>query len=157
VRSFIKRISTLSFLIPAGMTVVGIAYLTGCSELNFGTVSLPAEGFIPIITGILFLVGNCWLTVDGYGMARKLPTTSPKTERIEITNVLLLLGVLFGYVILLSVLGFTLCTILLLVTSAKIMGAKWRSAFLLAISVSIICYILFIVWLKIPFPSSFFM
>jgi hypothetical protein len=156
-KSFIKGIGTTSFLIPAGMALAGIAYLIGCSRLNFGTVSLPAEGFVPFMVGILLLVGSCWLAVDAFVMTRKLPASSPKTERTEIINVLLLVGILLGYVILLSVLGFILCTMLLLVTSAKIMGAKWGSAFSLAIGVTIICYILFIFWLKVPFPSPYFM
>ena len=154
-KSFIRRICTLSFLVPMGMIVVGIAYLIGCFELNFGTLSLPAEGFMPFIVAILFLTGSGWLAVDAFVRANKLHAVSPKTERIEIINVLLLVGVLFAYVILLPVLGFVFSSVPLLISSARIMGARWRSALILAMCVTIICYILFIFGLKIPFPSYF--
>ena len=133
---------------------MGIAYLIGCFKLNFGTLSLPAEGFTPFIAAILFLTGSGWLTVDAFLRVKRLDAVS-KTERIEIINVLLLVGVLFAYLILLPVLGFVFSAVPLLITSARILGARWRSALILSMCVTIVCYILFVFWLKIPFPSYF--
>jgi membrane-associated HD superfamily phosphohydrolase len=102
-------------------------------------------------------MGSCFLTINAIIIAKKLSAPSQKTAKIEIINLLLLVGTLFGYLIILQVLGFIFSTFILLVASAKIFSAKWRSAFLLALSITITCYIIFIFWLHIPFPSSIFM
>ncbi len=59
-----SRLARLSFLIPAGMTASGILYLWGCRTLNFGSLTLPMEGFIPLLFGIFFLVGSSTLMVQ---------------------------------------------------------------------------------------------
>ena len=151
------KLSHLSLLIPAGMVLLSIVYLIGCFWLNFGTVFLPAEGFLPFIVGILFLMGSGGLLINYFVMAKNMPVTPKKIERKEIINVLILVGIFFGYVILLPVLGFVLCTIPLIFVSAKTMGARWRPSVLLSMGTTIICYIIFIFWLKLPFPRPFFM
>lgn len=151
-RTFIKRICTLPFLFPTGMTIISIVYLIDCLKLNFGTTSSPEEGFIPFIVGFLFFGGSCLLAVEAFIKIRKIVAFPVKVEKTEIFSILMLTGVLIGFLLLLPILGFSCCTFSLTVASAKIMRAKWISAFMSAISVTLISYIIFIFWLQIPFP-----
>jgi hypothetical protein len=148
---------TLSLFLPLGLTVTSIIYLILCFKLDLGTPSFPREGFVPLIVGILLFIGSCYLTINAIITAKNMLPPSQKTPKIEKINFLLLVGTLFGYLITLKVLGFTFSTFLLIVVSAKIFSAKWRSAFLLALGFTITCYVIFIYWFNIPFPSSIFM
>ena len=103
-KTFSKKLLTLWLLIPVGMMFLSVTYLIGCSELNFGTFSLPEEGFVPVIAGILIF-----------------------------------------------------STLVVLIASTRMMGTKWRSAFLVAVGVTVVTYVIFIFWLNIPFPQPFFM
>ncbi len=134
------------------MTVISILYLIGCLELNFGTLSMPEEGFVPLIFGSLFFGGCCCLSAEALIKIRKESNSSPKNGKIEVLSIIPLIGTLIGAVILLPILGFTLSTFGLVVISAKIMRVKWLTAFILATGVTLISYLLFVFWLEIPFP-----
>lgn len=152
-----KIFRSLSFLIPAGTFVISIVYLIGCLDLTFGTTSEPREGFVPYILGSFIFVGSFVLMIDAILKGRKMATSLQKVTRGELKNVLILIGVLVGYVVLLPILGFVICIFVLVVASTKIMGVRWRTIILLAVSTTVVTYLIFIYWLQVPLPSSFFM
>jgi hypothetical protein len=145
-----SRLTRLSFLLPAGMTAFGILYLWGCRTLNFGSLTLPMEGFIPLLFGILFFLGSSTLMVQA---VLQVEEKASPWIREEIPRVLALVGVLLAFVTLLPLLGFSLSTFGLLLASGRIMGNRWRTSVLLACGVVAVCYPIFILWLKIPLPS----
>jgi len=152
-----KSLARLSFLIPAGTFVISILYLVECLDLNFGTTSEPKEGFVPYIVGSLIFVGSFVLMIDAILKGRKMTIYPQKVGRGELKNILMLIGILVGYVLLLPILGFVICIFLLIVASTKIMGVRWMTIILLAVSTTVVSYLIFIYWLHVPLPSSFFM
>jgi hypothetical protein len=148
------RLFTLDFLFPAGLTAVSLLYLLGCTQIQFGTFSYPEEGFVPVIFGILLFAGSVWLTVTGYLQTKRSCRPSPVRGNSEVRDLGFLTAELWGYVLLLPILGFALSTFGILLGSAWIMGIKGRKAFLFAGTVTVTCYALFILILDIPFPKG---
>jgi hypothetical protein len=145
-----SRMATLSFRIPAALLAFAALYLWGCRKLNIGTLGEPMEGFIPVLFGSLFFAGACYLTVR----ALRWPEEKPdNVSKAELHKVLWLLGTLLAFVVLLPVLGFSICTFGLVVGAAKIMEARLRSSLFLAAGVVAVCYLIFVLWLKVPLPS----
>jgi hypothetical protein len=158
-KTFSKKLFTLQLLIPVGLMLLSVVYLIGCFELNFGTFSLPEEGFVPVIAGILIFSTSCCLVIDVFRLVKKLPVPFADTEKemVQISDLFVFIGILFGYLILLAFMGFIFSTFLALIASTRMMGTKWRSAFLVAVGVTVVTYVIFIFWLNIPFPQPFFM
>jgi hypothetical protein len=149
-----ERIFTLAFLFPAGLTAMSLLYLLGCTQIQIGTFSFPEEGFVPVIFGILLSGGSVWLTVNGYRQTRRNRLPSPSAGNSEVRDLVLLTAELFGYVLFLPILGFALSTFGILLGSAGIMGVKGKKVFFLAATVTVFCYVLFILILDIPFPKG---
>ena len=157
--SFSQRFFALQLLIPFGLMLLSVVYLIGSFELNFGTFSLPEEGFVPVLAGILIFCSSCCLVINVFRLGKKLPVpvADAEKETIQTRILFIFIGIILGYVILLAFMGFVFSTLLVLIASTRIMGSKWRSAFLLAVGVTVVTYAIFILWLDIPFPRPFFM
>ena len=152
--SFKRRIGSLSFLLPAGMGVTAAVYVRESFRLNFGRWDVPEEGFVPLIFGVFLLGGSIFLTVIAYGRPEEKPVLPPKGE---LKPLAMLVGAWFIYLILLPILGFTICTFLLVIVSAKTMGVRVSVCISLAFGVVLVSYLLFTLWLKVPLPSAFFL
>ncbi len=148
------RFFTLNFLFPAGLTAVSLLYLLGCTQIQFGTFSYPEEGFVPTLFGILLFGGSSWLTVNGCLQTKRSHPPLPASENSGVRDLVLLTAELWGYVLLLPILGFALSTFGILLGSARIMGIKGRKALLFAGTVTATCYMVFILVLDIPFPKG---
>jgi hypothetical protein len=153
-RLLVRKLTTLSFLLPAGIALASAAYLIGCLSLSFGTFSAPEEGFVPLIFGCLLFGGSFLLTVDCLRGILRGSAYPSEIAKGEVLNVLTLTGAMFGYVFLLPILGFSFCTFAIIVASGKIMRAGWRETMLLAAGVTAVGFLLFRVWLNVPLPSG---
>jgi len=145
-----KRIASLSFLIPAGMMAVSLLYLWGCRTLNFGSLTLPMEGFIPIFFGAFFFLGSLALMIASILRPEE---KAPSLAKGEARKVMVLVGFLLAFVLILPIFGFSLSTLGLVFASSQVMDNRIRTSFLLAGGVVAVCYLIFILWLKIPLPS----
>ena len=148
------RLFTLDFLFPAGWAAVSLLYLLGCTQIQFGTFSYPEEGFVPTLFGILLFGGSLWLTVNGYLRTKRSHPSLPAPDKSEVRDLGFLTAELWGYVLLLPILGFALSTFGILFGSARTMGIKGRKALWFAGTVTVTCYVLFILILDIPFPKG---
>ena len=114
-----KRLTCLSFLVPAVILIGSVIYLIGCMQLNFGKAALPAEGFLPLISGTLLLIVSAWLTVDGF---IKATNASERIERRKAVAFCQLLEYIVGYLILLPLTGFIVSTMTVTMVSRKSAG-----------------------------------
>ena len=148
-----KRLTCLSFLVPAVILIGSVIYLIGCMQLNFGKAALPAEGFLPLISGTLLLIVSAWLTVDGF---IKATNASERIERRKAVAFCQILESIVGYLILLPLTGFIVSTMTVTMVSGKVLGLSWRRALYLGLGVISVGYFVFIAWLQIPFSSLLF-
>ncbi|MBA4422223.1 MAG: hypothetical protein C0390_03855 [Syntrophus sp. (in: bacteria)] len=72
------------------------------------------------------------------------------------TKVFYLTVILFLYILLMSWIGFFVCTFLLAIVSSRLMEAKgWVRPIVLSLAICLFCFFLFEAWIKLSFPRGF--
>jgi putative tricarboxylic transport membrane protein len=143
------RISSLTLLFLA------ICICIGSSRYPLGSWHDPGPGFLPLITGIL--LGG--LSIILFIQVQKGDLQRPKESaypRHKYKNSIIILGALFGYAVTLEILGFLLCTFLLLVLLFRgvIETQKWLLTIGESAVVSFSAYVLFDLCLKAQLPKG---
>lgn len=136
-------------------TALGIALGIGSIKLGVGTLHSPGPGLMPFLAGSLLGL---------LGLALILSKTREGSEKIRGEEISLrkfwgkgayALIVSFLYIFLLEPLGFAIATLLLIFALQKIMGArKWLTPIFISFLAVGLSYLIFIVWLRISFPSG---
>ncbi len=141
-------VSTLFFLALAGYVI------QAGFRLGFGTWHEPGPGFIAVLAGALLAgLSAVWLTMT-------LAASSDRgrrffKERDSLKKVLLALGALVGFALLLDRAGFLLsCLLLLLFLFRAIEPQRWPLTIALTVGVTLLCALVFQVWLQVQFPEG---
>jgi len=138
--------------------VLGSGICIGAIRLNLGSLHYPGPGFIPFLTGAFLGVFGLILGFSKISNGFEEEITRKKIwAKGSGKNILLPLLALFGYVLLLDLLGFLITTFLFLLLLFKLTEPKRRFIPLaLAGSTAVLSYFLFCVWLQCQFPKGAF-
>ena len=137
------------FIICAGICIMAYG-------LGLGEVHDPGPGFLPF--GISALLG---LMALGLSLKSLIKASGTKKEnggfrKIRWGILILVLGSLLFYGIFFKILGFNICTFLLLVLLLRIVGGqKWIITFSFSFITALCAYLIFLVWLNCQFPRGF--
>ena len=107
--------------------------------------------FPKVIVGLLVLT-TLLLGLTTFIKSRK--HEEEDTSKSEFKMPWTILGSMVGYILLLNVFGFFILTPFFVFSSAKLFGVKTKSSIILAISLTLIIYLLFVQVLFVPFPSG---
>ena len=140
-------------LVWAGL---GVALCIGAFRLGLGSLHSPGTGFASFLGGAL---------LAAFGVVLTAYSTLEKSSSAETTNglfaprklkqPLLALLVLFSYPLFLKVFGFILSTFLFLFFLFKAMEPrKWLTLVVISLVGSLVCYLVFQVWLRVSFPRG---
>jgi len=137
------------FIICAGICIMAYG-------LGLGEVHDPGPGFLPF--GISALLGLMAL-----GLSLKSLIKDPETKQknagsrnIRWGILILVLGGLLCYGIFFKILGFNICTFLLLILLLKTVGGKkWTITISFSFITALCAYLIFVVWLNCQFPRGF--
>jgi len=137
------------FLFGAVTTVLSLG-------MPIGTFRKSGTGMFPLILGILLMF------LSGLFLLRlflKTRATPEKSSAGEIPGSSKQLVLFFGTMVLVTLffnrLGYPLSSFLLMLALLRILGVKrWRFNFPLSFITAIVCYFLFVQWLKIPLPKG---
>jgi putative tricarboxylic transport membrane protein len=139
---------------------LGIGLCLASIQLNLGGLHKPGPGFLPFVSGALLALLGLILAYSSLGKA-----LGPK-ESIwgrnfwggeNWPNVLSALFSLFGFLILLHLLGFILTSFLFLFSLFKFSTPnKWLVPLVFAGLSTILAYLIFSVWLQCQFPRGIF-
>jgi len=135
--------------------IVGIYVAISAYQLDLGEFSEPGPGLIFFGAAVILIIFSI---IDLSGI---FTGQSPKDHQESIwagtqwKRLLLVLGALLAYSFLFDILGFILCTFLLMVFLFRaVEPTKWWVAILSSLSTLLISYGVFNLWLKVPFPSG---
>jgi hypothetical protein len=136
--------------------ILGLLICYGSYRLDVGSPASPGPGFIPLLSGIL-MVGSSLsvLLLSGLGGPRgpQAEKTGPGARLYR--EVSLLLVSLIGFMLLMSYLGFALCTLFFMGFLLKVVGSqRWKTVVIGALSTSAGASILFQWVLKCQFPTG---
>lgn len=137
---------------------VGIGYEVMALSMPLGGFGSPGPGLYPVIVGAAFILtaAACLIQnlVSSQPAAAGLDDAGPPVQgKVEAGKAWLLVACLVLYVVALKPLGFPAALTLLLMASVRIFGYRnWLRNFALSVLMTVIAYVVFIVWLKVPLP-----
>lgn len=141
--------------------LLGVVIAVGGSRLQFGTWETPGPGFLPTLTGVALaglaaaVVFTEWRAAARVGPKTTAPTTAPVFDRWAVWRLVGTIVALFAYALLLMPLGFVLTTLLVLGFLFRcIAGLGWVVSLGSTVAATVLSYVLFNVWLKVPFPPG---
>ena len=124
--------------------------------MPIGTFRMAGTGFFPLCLGILLML------LSGLFLLRlflKTRITPEKPSAGEIPGSSRQLVLFFGTMVLVTLLfnrlGYPLSSFLLMLALLRTLGVKkWTFSLPLSLMTAIVCYFLFVQWLKIPLPKG---
>jgi len=148
------------------LILFGVGFLLYNVKYSIDTWANPGPGAFPLLVGaVLFILAALELLQD----VRKSKPKEIKESNEENgswirgffrTNQgdvkpLLMIAVFVVYLLMVKWVGFFISNFLFVIVSSKLMGARdWRRPIALSAGISIFCYFLFEVWLKLSFPRG---
>jgi len=124
-------------------------------QFDLGTVSAPGSGFMPFLAGILMCIFSAVTFGQAYfNQDRK---SEKLWENIQLQKLIFVALGLLIYTFFLDVVGFLICTFLLILFFIRFVGSEnWPKSIAGAILTSIFCYLLFDKWLQANLPRGIF-
>ena len=123
----------------------------------------PRTGVFPLMVGAVLVILAAWQLVQD--IRKPKPQEAKKnheggTESITEflraeTKPLFMIAVFIVYLLMVKWVGFFISNFLFVIVSSKLIGARdWGRPIALSAGVSLFCYFLFEVWLKLSFPRG---
>lgn len=143
----------LDLVVTLGLTILGLAIAIGGFRLKVGSVSVPEPGFFPFLAGaVAAALGLCRLVVTGL---QKTHSQGSSEGAGAPRKAAALAAALAVYTLVLDQLGFMLATSLLAIAVMRIARPQsWISTIAIAVTLSVACYYLFSVVLKVSLPPG---
>ncbi len=150
----------------AVLLLLGGAYLGYNLRHPLDTLATPGPGIFPLAIGLLLVILSAVQLVRAGGalvLARHSAEPDPPARaRAEASQhasaeraPLFMTGFLVVYLMTVSWIGFLASTFVLVITCSKLMGSQgWARPMALAVGIVLFCYLLFIVWLRVPLPTG---
>jgi hypothetical protein len=156
-----------ALLSGAVLVVVAGAYLLANLRHPLDTLANPGPGVFPLAAALLLLAlaaMQLGRAVGALVRARGIPSSDPAAHAgggadqapANQRAPSLMMAILVGYLVVVSRIGFLSSSFVLVVLCSRLMGTRgWRGPIALALGVVLCCYLLFVVWLKVPLPTGF--
>ena len=139
-------------VVVAGLALaLGAAAIIESAKLPLGTVRNPGQGFFPWWTSVVIVLLAIVL------LAQVLTSRSSTSQHTpgRIAKVTALLLVLAAYTLLLDLLGYLICTFLLVLFMLRATDPqRWTVALGMAAITAVASYVVFAIWLSVPLPRG---
>ena len=139
------------------LLVVGVILISSI-QASLGSFGEPGSGFVPFIAAFLlgiFSLSN--LIISGLKKAEEKEKPIFPFHEMNWKNLIMTLGALLAFPLLLNLLGFNLTVFGFMLFLVKaIEPRRWVIAVLFALSTTIVCYLLFVCWLKFVVEKGIF-
>jgi putative tricarboxylic transport membrane protein len=121
-----------------------------------GSLKFPGPGYYPKLVGMFLIataLGCLIQAAVARPSARPVEPLAKAPPRPMVGKTVALLGLLLGYAILLTPLGYPIAIFLFLLAAIRVFGyRRWTIIILLALALTVVSYVTFITWLKVPLP-----
>jgi hypothetical protein len=146
------QISSIFLLIIAGIILVSSI------RVSLGSFGEPGSGLVPFLAASLLGIFSLLnLVLSGLSKGRVKEKPIFLFHEINWKNLIMTLGALLAFPLLLNPLGFNLTVFGFMLFLAKaIEPRRWVIAVLFALSTTIVCYLLFVYWLKFVVEKGIF-
>jgi hypothetical protein len=142
------RIKILQILPAALLALAGVFVALLGSTYRIGSLTAMGPGFVPVVLGICLVLLAVGLFVGELG---GMPETEPG---FPLRPVLWVGGGILAWVLLIEAAGFFPASIVqLLFSSLALQKPNWRAITLLALGMTLVSYIVFVMLLGVPVPA----
>jgi putative tricarboxylic transport membrane protein len=141
-------------------------FLIYTTRYPFDSWESPGPAVFPLILGGILLILALWQLIRAFPAPKAPEKVGEKGSKVKAVKaflhenrgeakVLTLTSLLVLYILMMQWIGFFVSTFLLVILSSRLMQAKdWGRPIALSAGVSLFCYFLFEVWLKLSFPRG---
>jgi putative tricarboxylic transport membrane protein len=134
--------------------VFSIVICASAFELNIGSFFNPGPGFVPFLSGALLGIVSIGTLVGSLFFNKNLSQRSV-WKGIKWKKIVYTLGILVGYSLVMTFIGFCTSTFLLFMSLFwGIERISWWKAFLGSAVASVISYLFFVGWLQCQLPPG---
>ncbi len=125
-------------------------------RMPIGTFRMGGTGLFPLILGILLMFLSGLFLLRLFLKTRSTPEkSSPGGIPGSSKQLVIFFGAMVLVTLLFNRLGYPLSSFLLMLALLRILGVtRWRINLPLSFITAIVCYFLFVQWLKIPLPKG---
>lgn len=159
----------------ASILIFSLIYTWKSLSLRVGTLAAPGPGFLPLVVGIASAAIATIILINSYiemnrrkikdinkakeethAEVKKSADTSTEENENKAKIILFAIGVII-YISVLETLGYLISTFCLMLYLLQVMRVEgwWRSV-ILSVVCSVVAYVVFAVWLKVPLPKGIF-
>jgi putative tricarboxylic transport membrane protein len=137
--------------------LVAVYVAVSAYQLGLGDLHKPGPGSVFFIAALLLAIFSVIDLVATFVRESKEDTENrPIWSSLQWKKILLFIVFISTYIYFLNLLGFLVSTFLLMTVLFKIAESmKWWIAIFASLITTFISYIIFKVWLMVPFPSGF--
>lgn len=138
----------------------GIVYEVMAWRMPRGRIGYPGPGFFPMIVGAVLVLTAAACLIQAFLIRRIDGATTtgrendaPSSGNRRTIRIWLLVGFLILYAFTVQPLGFPISLTVFLVAAIWVFGyRKWMPALGIAVGLTVLSYLTFVVWLKVPLP-----
>ena len=144
----------------------GVGFL--CYGLNYplDQWANPGPGVFPLIVGVTLVILAAWQLLHSFWKLKPSAGREKGGEAITSardylqrnkgeTKALIMIAVFVIYLLMVHWVGFFVSNFLFVVISSRLMKEKdWRGPIALSAGISLFCYVMFEIWLKLSFPRG---
>jgi hypothetical protein len=137
--------------VVGGVSVVGGAVLVVASfQLGLGMWRMPGPGAWPLLLSVVLIAFGVYLLVQPDPAAKPAVRSKPRWGRLALA-----LASMLGFVAILVPLGYLVAMALLHLAQLRFVeGRSWGGSILVAVLGSVISFVVFGLWLKVPLPAG---
>ncbi len=145
----------------AGLVLAaGIVYEVVAWQMPRGRIGYPGPGFFPVIVGAVLLLTAAGCLIQALLIKRSAGLAmeprekgAPTGENRQVVRIWLLVAFLILYAVTVQPVGFPIALTVFLVAAIWVFGyRRWLPALGIAFVLTIISYLTFVLWLKVPLP-----
>jgi putative tricarboxylic transport membrane protein len=153
-------VKTYDTLFAGLFLAAGIVYEVMAFRMPQGRIGQPGPGFFPMIVGAFLVLTAAACLIQALAAGRRgnpageaAEAAAPAQSARQTGKTWLLLVFLVLYILALQPVGFPIALTVFLVASIWVFGyRKWLPALGIAVALTVISYLTFVVWLKVPLP-----
>jgi putative tricarboxylic transport membrane protein len=136
--------------------LIGVVFLVYNMNYPLGQWANPGPGVFPLMVGGVWVVLAVWHLVSVL-RKHKAPAREILPEDKGKTKAPFMIVALVFYLLVVKGVGFFITTFLFVIICSRLAGAKeWGRPVALSVGVTLFCYVLFGMWLKLSFPRGIF-
>jgi putative tricarboxylic transport membrane protein len=132
---------------------LSVGYLGMSFQLPFGKLDQPGAGLFPVVVGVMLMLASLATLWEGWKMQKAELVEVPVGA--DLRRLLSLVGLLFGYFLLMPWLGHMISSVLFCLLLIRVLSElSWPRVTAYALVMAIMLYAIFVYLLKVPMPRG---